>query len=90
MSCRKSIHALPAELLEQIQEYVEGEVIYIPKKKSSKKCWGENTDTRGILAARNAQICQDFQSGMSVKQLSDKYLLVEKSIQRILRKRKIE
>lgn len=36
MSCRKSIHALPAELLEQIQEYVEGEVIYIPKKKSSK------------------------------------------------------
>ena len=40
MSCRKSIHALPAELLEQIQEYVEGEVIYIPKKKSSKKCWG--------------------------------------------------
>ncbi len=40
MSCRKSIHALPAELLEQIQEYVEGEVIYIPKKKSSKKVLG--------------------------------------------------
>ena len=79
MSCRKSIHALPAELLEQIQEYVEGEVIYIPKKKSSKKCWGENTDTRGILAARNAQICQDFQSGMSVKQLSDKYFWWKKA-----------
>ena len=40
MSCRKSIHALPAELLEQIQEYVEGEVIYIPKKEVKQKVLG--------------------------------------------------
>lgn len=88
MSYQNSINILPRELIEQIQEYVEGKVIYIPKKAANKKPWGEYTDTKRILALRNQQICFDFQDGLGIKQLSEKYFLAEKSIQRILRQGK--
>ncbi len=37
MSYKKAIHILPEELLELIQEYVDGEYIYIPRKSNNKK-----------------------------------------------------
>lgn len=80
---------LPKELIEQLQKYVEGKVIYVPKKQINKKHWGENTDTRQVLASRNCQICLDRQNGMTIKQLSEKFFLTEKSIQRILRQDKM-
>lgn len=86
MSYQSAIELLPKELLEQVQEYVDGRVIYIPKKQENKRQWGENTDTKQFLAARNFQIRLDFQNGMSIKQLAEKYFLSEKSIQRILKK----
>lgn len=85
MSYKKPIELLPKELIEKIQEYVDGKVIYIPKKTVNKKQWGENTDTKQFLASRNQQIYLDFQNGMSIKQLSEKYFLTEKSIQRIIK-----
>lgn len=86
MSYQSAIELLPKELLEQVQEYVDGRVIYIPKKQENKRQWGENTDTKQFLVARNFQIRLDFQNGMSIKQLAEKYFLSEKSIQRILKK----
>ena len=85
MSYKKPIDLLPKELIEKIQEYVDGKVIYIHKKDVNKKKWGENTDTKQFLASRNQQIGLDFQNGMSIKQLSEKYYLSEKSIQRIIK-----
>lgn len=87
MSYQNAFYMLPKELLEQIQEYVEGRVIYIPKKQESKMHWGENTSTRQFLAARNHQIYIERQNGVSIKELSEKYFLTEKSIQRILRQK---
>lgn len=86
MSYQNMMSLLPKELVEQIQEYIDGKVIYIPKKLENKKCWGENTDTKRFLALRNCNIRLDFQKGMNVKLLSEKYFLTEKSIQRILKK----
>ena len=74
MSYKKPIDLLPKELIEKIQEYVDGKVIYIPKKAVNKKKWGENTDTKQFLASRNQQIGLDFQNGMSIKQLSENIL----------------
>lgn len=85
MSYQKTIDLLPKELLEQIQEYVDGKVIYIPKKEENKKTWGESTDTKQFLASRNRQICLDFQNGITIEQLSEKYFLTKKSIQRIIK-----
>ena len=89
MDYQNSANLLPKELIEQIQKYVDGKVIYIPKKQINKKHWCENTDTKQVLASRNCQICLDRQNGMTIKQLSDKYFLTEKSIQRILRQEKM-
>lgn len=89
MSYQNSIELLPKELIEQVQKYIDGKVIYIPKKQKNKKHWGENTDTKQVLASRNSQICLERQNGMTIKQLSEKYYLTEKSIQRILRQEKI-
>ena len=86
MSCQNAIELLPKELLEQVQEYIDGRVIYISKKQENKKQWGENTDTKQFLATRNFQIRLDFQNGMSNRQLAEKYFLSQKSIQRILKK----
>lgn len=85
MSYQNSIDLLPKELIEEIQKYIDGKVIYIPKKQSNRKQWGENTDTRQILAARNAHISQDYQNGFDVQSLAGKYFLTVKSIQRILK-----
>lgn len=86
MSCQNAIELLPKELLEQVQKYIDGRVIYIPKKPENKKQWGENTDTKQFLSSRNFQIRLDFRNGMSTRQLAEKYFLSQKSIQRILKK----
>ncbi len=88
MSYRNVYDLLPEEIVAQIQEYIDGQAIYIPKKESNKKSWGENTDTRQVLADRNSRIYRDYKSGMSTVLLSEKYYLAEKSIRRILKKEK--
>lgn len=90
MSYKKAIHILPLELVESIQNHVDGEYIYIPRKKENKKTWGTNTSIRSELELRNSNIYKDFLSGMSVLLLSEKYYLSTKSIQRIILKAKRE
>ena len=84
MSYLKADRILPRELLEQVQEYVDGALIYIPKTAGNKKCWGEGTSTREELRLRNQQIYSDYLSGASTDELSSLYCLSVKSIQRII------
>lgn len=86
----KAVEVLPIEILKQIQNYVQGEIIYIPKETYNKKSWGENTNTKETLNKRNEQIYEDYKKGFSVLELSEKYFLVEESIRRILRKKNKE
>ena len=75
---------LPEELLEQIQAYIDGESIYIPRKAENKKSWGETTDSRQEVARRNMEIYATYTSGVSVETLTRQYYLSEKSIRRII------
>ena len=88
MSYKKATNLLPDELLREVQQYVDGELIYIPRLDANRRDWGQDTSTRGELAARNALIHADYLYGMSARELADKYFLTEKSIQRILRQMK--
>ena len=88
MSYKNSIDLLRKELITEIQKYIDGKLIYIPKKEENKKHWGDNTDTKQLLSIRNLQIYIDYQNGMTIPQLSEKYFLAEKSIQRILKQKK--
>lgn len=85
------IHALdvlPERLVEEIQRYVDGKVLYIPKIKANRCKWGEKTDTRAYLNQRNLEIYHRYQNGTTVLELSEQYFLTPKSIQRIIRSMK--
>ena len=88
MSYIKAEDILPEELLRQIQEYVDGVYIYIPRKPGTRHIWGQETGYRSELKERNEQIRNDYTTGMRVPALSRKYHLSEKSIRRILQKKK--
>ena len=89
MSYVKAEQFLPNEIIELIQEYVDGQSIYIPRK-NQRLQWGTRTNSRGELSNRNESIYQDFLEGVKTEELSEKYFLSIKSIQRIIRNTKIE
>lgn len=74
---------LPEELIETIQQYIDGKSIYIPCKE--KKIWGSQTKTKQYYEIRNHEICEKHIKGVSIKKLANEYFLSEKSIQRIIR-----
>jgi len=84
MSYIKATAILPQELLEIIQDYVDGEYIYIPRKESNKRDWGQNTKIRKEIKIRNTSIYKEYKNGVCMKVLARKYFLSEKSIQRII------
>ena len=87
MSYIKAEDILPRELLEEIQRYVDGQCLYIPRKPGSRRAWGMDTDYKAELRRRNRGIREDHAGGLSVEELREKYHLSEKSIRRILRER---
>ena len=87
MSYVRADKILPRELLEAIQQYVDGQIIYIPRKE--KQAWGSGTSTKEFFRERNGRIFQAWQEGISEEELSRRFSLSRKSIQRILRNKKL-
>lgn len=87
MSYIRAEEILPKELIEAIQQYVDGESIYIPSKE--KQDWGTKTDARRFFQERNEKIFEGSLRGMRPFELAVRYSLSEKSIQRILHKQRI-
>lgn len=81
----KAETVLPIEIIELIQEYVDGKNIYIPRKAADRQEWGAGTQVKQELYVRNQQIYEDYLAGNKVTELASKYYLSDKSIQRILR-----
>jgi len=84
MSYASARDIFPEDILKIIQQYVDGECIYIPKKEENKIAWGELTQGKNEILNRNARIYQDYLSGISMQNLSERYYLSPKSIQRIV------
>jgi len=74
---------LPEELLKELQKYIQGEIIYIPKAEN-RKAWGENNGTREAIRERNLEIYGLYKDGVKVLELSDIYSLSEDSIRKIV------
>ena len=85
MGYRKAEEILPIEIIELIQQYVDGESIYIPRKSPHRRAWGTGTQIKQELLMRNQQIYMDYLAGNKTSELACKYYLSKKSIQRILR-----
>lgn len=70
--------------MDEVQKYIQGEYLYIPKAEGSRKKWGEKSGTRRELSIRNDSIRDDFDNGLSITDLSIKYYLSESSIKKII------
>ena len=79
---------LPKEVLELVQQYTDGQTIYIPRKSECHKSWGAGTETKKELMIRNKQMYEEYQAGVPITELSGRYFLTEKSVQRIIRNHK--
>ncbi len=87
MNYKKGADVLPDRLLKEIQEYVEGCLVYIPKK-SNKAGWGYLSGTRQFIDKRNKKISYLFEQGEAIKTLADKFHLGEDTIRKIVYKKK--
>ncbi|WP_127594116.1 CD3324 family protein [Paenibacillus lautus] len=75
---------LPEELLKEVQKYVQGGMVYIPKPEGLRKKWGENSGSRVYLKKRNLEIRRLFASGATIDQLSSQFCLSCDSIKKIV------
>jgi Mor family transcriptional regulator len=80
---------LPSSLLEQLQNYVQGELVYIPRQESQRAGWGAVNGTRLMIRMRNIEICRLFEEGMSIAELMEMYFLSEDSIRKVLNNRAV-
>ena len=84
MKYLKAQNVLPKEIITIIQEFIDGEFIYIPRKDGQQRAWGEKSGTKKSLKERNHQIYGDYIKGVSINALVSKYYLSEQSIRRII------
>jgi hypothetical protein len=77
---------LPPELLDEIQKYTSGSLIYIPQKSDRHMPWGQLSGCREELRRRNRAILARYRAGVPVCDLMDEFCLSESSIKKILYK----
>ncbi|GAA4297938.1 CD3324 family protein [Anaerocolumna aminovalerica] len=76
----------PAKLLIEIQNYVDGQYVYIPRKEGNQRMWGEVNRSKEIIKKRNIEIFKKYNNGISVKELASIYYLSPKTIYKIINK----
>ena len=74
---------LPERLLKELQKYIQGENIYIPKTEE-RKGWGESNGTRIAIIERNLEIYGLYKKGTKVFIIAEIYNLSEDSIRKIV------
>ena len=89
MSYIKADEVLPQNIIKIIQQYIDGENIYIPKKEGSRVDWGAKTGAKKELRRRNTLIYREYLNGEKVAALASRYYLSDKSIQRIIREMRV-
>ena len=89
MGYKRAEEILPKDIIVLIQQYVDGESIYIPRKENCRQAWGKNTTTRQEIVHRNMDIAKEYAKGYSTSELARRYFLSVKSIQRIIREMKL-
>ena len=87
MNYKKGSDVLPAHLLKEIQEYVEGILVYIPKK-TSRAGWGSKSGARQLIDRRNSIINTLFERGVSIADLAEQYHLGEDTVRKIVYRKK--
>ncbi|WP_078431443.1 CD3324 family protein [Metabacillus halosaccharovorans] len=75
---------LPEKLIVEIQKYIQGETLYIPKQETEHRKWGSLSGGRQMLDHRNTAIKNSFAGGKSIEQLANEYYLSTETIKKIV------
>ncbi len=78
---------LPPDLLKEIQKYVQGALVYIPRLPEQRLGWGRKNGSRDALDRRDASILTLKAAGYSVEKLADQYGLSPDGIRKVLYKK---
>ena len=84
MKYRNASKVLPKELIIEIQKYIQGETLYIPKPEREYENWGILSGGRKMIDQRNAAIRSDFRNGRSIGQLAKEHFLATETIKKIV------
>ncbi|MBS6005896.1 MAG: hypothetical protein KIB43_02965 [Clostridium baratii] len=77
---------LPKELLNEILNYVDGELLYIPTSKKKLK-WGECSGSREYYKKRNSEIINQYKNGATITNIAKNYCLSYDSVRKIINNR---
>ena len=86
MSYFRADEILPQDLLEAVQQYAEGQLLYIPRR--VKQGWGSATSAKAFFSERNKEIYDAYRNGVCTIELARRFSLSVKSVQRIVREMK--
>nr|WP_312985883.1 helix-turn-helix domain-containing protein [Clostridioides sp.] len=75
---------LPKELLNEILNYVNGELLYIPSSGEKQK-WGEKSGSRDYYKKRNSEIINQYKNGVSITDIAKKFSLSYDSVRKIVK-----
>ena len=84
MGYKRAGCVLPKDLLMAVQQHIDGEYIYIPRRVGNRKQWGECNNSRYLLDKRNQTIFERYQCGVSVEELAEQYYLSAKAVYKII------
>lgn len=87
MKYMNAAEILPSGLLREIQCYIEGELLYIPRSEAKKE-WGAVSGSKRFYAERNSQIKELFYGGMPIEELAEKFALSGSTIKKIIYQKK--
>lgn len=82
MNYENAADILPEDLLERVQKFAAGKLIYVPET-IGKRSWGETSGYKRYLAERNQEIKDRFISGSTIENLADEYNLSVESIKKL-------
>lgn len=82
MKYKNAVKILPPDLIEQLQQYVQGEYLYVPIK--GREVHTNMTDYALEVQKRDEHIYTNHLQGVSNAELAHKYALSESSIRRII------
>ncbi|MHC1695336.1 MAG: CD3324 family protein [Eubacteriales bacterium] len=85
MNYKNAAEILPPELLEQVQKYVGGQLMYVPST-ADKAGWGAKNGSRRKYAERNRNIVHLYNNGLTIDELAGRYYLTVDSIRKIVRR----
>ncbi|QQZ59209.1 hypothetical protein JI735_21260 [Paenibacillus sonchi] len=75
---------LPEDLLKEVQKYIHGGMLYVPKPEGIKAKWGENSGGRAYLTHRNNEIRKQYRAGLGIGHLAEQFCLSCDSIKKIV------